>query len=108
MEAYSRLRSRLDAVRPDTGTMGVLYQQRRSLYWLVVIVAVLAFVALVAFLAAAAALVALGGARAILAAVAADALGAYAWLFFAALSFGATVGATYLAATWASQYEVSE
>lgn len=102
------IRDTLDERRPDDGAMGVLYQQRRSLYWLVVIVAVLAYAGLVAFLATVVALVGLGGARAILATLSADALSAYAWLGYAALSFGAVVGSTYLAATWASQYEVRE
>lgn len=108
MEAYSRVRSRVDAYRPDDGAMGVLYQQRRSLYWLVVIVAVLAYTGLVAFLATVVALVGLGGARAILSALSADALAAYAWLGYAALSFAAVVGATYVAVFVASQYEVAE
>lgn len=104
----SHLRERVNAHRPDSGAMGTLYQQRRSLYWLVVIVSVLAYVGLVAFLATVVALVGLGGARAILAAVGADVAMAYAWLGYATLAFGACVGATYLAAKWASQYEAPE
>lgn len=94
--------------RPDSGAMAILYQQRRSLYWLIIVVGVLAYLGLVSFLVLAVALVALAGAQAIVATTSATVTPAFAWFGLAAVSFGATVAATYLAARWASQYEVSD
>lgn len=102
------LRSTVEDYRPNTGAMGVLYQQRRSLYWLVVVVAVLAYAGLVAFLGIMAALVALAGANALVATAGGEPWPAYAWLGYVVLSFGALIGGTYLAAYIAGQYEVGD
>lgn len=105
--ARESLHGWVDARRPDSGAMGVLYQQRPSLYWLIILVGVLAYVGLVTFLALCALLIAVSGFQAVTAALASwpD---AYAWFGLSILSMLGLTGTVALAVRWASQYEVSE
>lgn len=108
MRVRAGLKSWIEQYRPDTGSMSVLYQQRKSLYWLVVLTGVFGYVGLIAFLGLMVVLLGIGGVQAMGASAGNRIVPAYLWLGYSGLAFVGLISAVYLSAKWAGQYEVRE